>query len=745
MKASVYVVSGAAGWRAFCSVCGEMDRRFWTDGRFREGVMDGWGEARKKAGDWLPGGGGRSVLWRKERLPFGLAVRICERFNRQAQGNPRVDVRAAWVAAVRRVLEQAGVAAVEGKERLFKEREIKELEFRERGLKEQNFKERDLNERDLNERDLNERDLSERDLEELGFMARDIKELGFQELGSSDSVIGGQGLGNAGGCAENGADAREEGRRMGVLAREAAERLRGRLLLQAEAEAALSGAIPGLETLLPLLQLAHLLGGLRLAPGVGPDRDDWRSGRRFSRSNKSVLLLRCLRCGSGESGLRRTPCASCGRADCAYCEVCLTMGRSRECGLTIVGSPAELVPLRTSPRADLSRWGLSAAQSRAAGAALTFLRDRTFQADIRRSGVWNVVFRRTFLRKIFQREAAGRRAPSAFLIWAVTGAGKTEMIFPLLDAVLAAGGRAAVAAPRRDVVLELAPRLARAFPHASLTVLYGGSADRFEAGALTLATTHQLIRFREAFDLVVIDEVDAFPYHNDPMLHYAASQARSRGGVTVLLSATPPAGMQREARRGRLPHARVAVRHHRKPLPVPVRMTIPALSRWIAGGARGLPRRLAGAIRASADRGAQIFLFVPYVRQAQPLARLLRERAEELGLAPEAIEGTSSQDPERGRKVEAFRARTIRLLVTTTILERGVTVPRSDVFVLDADKPLFDASSLVQMAGRAGRSADDPDGRVYLAAPAWTRPQREACRQIREMNAYARRQGDLAR
>lgn len=70
-------------------------------------------------------------------------------------------------------------------------------------------------------------------------------------------------------------------------------------------------------------------------------------------------------------------------------------------------------------------------------------------------------------------------------------------------------------------------------------------------------------------------------------------------------------------------------------------------------------------------------------------------------------------------------------------------MPRSDVFILDADDRLFDTSSLVQMAGRAGRSKDDPHGRVVYAAAQWTRAQRGAVRQIRRMNRLAKRGGYL--
>ena len=93
-------------------------------------------------------------------------------------------------------------------------------------------------------------------------------------------------------------------------------------------------------------------------------------------------------------------------------------------------------------------------------------------------------------------------------------------------------------------------------------------------------------------------------------------------------------------------------------------------------------------------------------------------------------------------KVQQFRDRSIRLLVTTTILERGVTVPRSDVFVLDAHTSIFDEASLVQMA-RCAPLRDDPHGRVWLAAPEYTHSQSAAIRQIRTMNRLAARNNFL--
>ena len=53
-------------------------------------------------------------------------------------------------------------------------------------------------------------------------------------------------------------------------------------------------------------------------------------------------------------------------------------------------------------------------------------------------------------------------------------------------------------------------------------------------------------------------------------------------------------------------------------------------------------------------------------------------------------------------------------MVTTSVLERGITVPKADVIVLYAHDDLYDARTLIQMAGRSGRAASHPIGSVYF-------------------------------
>ncbi|MFI2857114.1 DEAD/DEAH box helicase [Paenibacillus sp. JSM ZJ436] len=488
--------------------------------------------------------------------------------------------------------------------------------------------------------------------------------------------------------------------------------LQGRGLLAEEVESLLQEeglSLPG--GWLAAAQLGYLKGRLSIESGI--IQESFTKARRcIWRRSKSVERSRCRRCGSDIQ--HQAACASCSSHACAYCEVCISMGRCRSCAIMLMGKSYSVDdhPSVGSPRkAELTtKWGLSAAQGTAALAALQFLKE----------------------------SAKSETGDDRFLIWAVTGAGKTEMIFPLLDFILQReSGKVLVAAPRRDVVLELAPRLMKAFPNSFVVTLYGGSPDRWKQGNITVATTHQLLRFKGTFDLIVIDEIDAFPYHNNPMLDYAARAACKPGGKYIYLSATPPARMQLQASSGQIRHAKVPARFHGYPLPVPTPLKLPSVEQCLSKNQ--LAPVLCRQLNASLQREAQIFVFVTRIRHIDPLVKLLRSHFR----GKYSIQGVSSVDPGRSEKVAMFRQRLIRILVTTTILERGVTVPKSDVFILDADSQLFDEAALIQMAGRAGRSNDDPTGKVIIGAPHWTRSQRRAVAQIRLMNRIARRDGYL--
>lgn len=319
------------------------------------------------------------------------------------------------------------------------------------------------------------------------------------------------------------------------------------------------------------------------------------------------------------------------------------------------------------------------------------------------------------------------------LLWAVTGAGKTEMIFPTLAAALARRARVAIASPRVDVCLELAPRIAAAFAGIPQVVLQGQVPQPYRYRQLTICTTHQLLRFWRAFDLLVVDEVDAFPYASDRGLHYACRRALKPHGSLLLMTATPDAHLLRAVQQGQLTVSYLPKRYHGFPLPEP---RLVFVGNWRERlPQKRLPGRVVRWVAQHLTRKRPFLLFLPRVADLAPVATSL---AQALGQAP--LVTVHAADPDRTAKVMAMRAGRLPGLLTTTILERGVTFKGIDVAVLGADDPVFSMAALVQMAGRVGRSAACPTGDVCFWLQERTGAVVKARRQIRAMNRRGRQQ-----
>lgn len=448
------------------------------------------------------------------------------------------------------------------------------------------------------------------------------------------------------------------------------------------------------------LQWLVLQGKAEIVPGI---RLELRKGLI-----RHALVLTCQRCGSDRHVIVCT-CYTC-RQGCAYCTACLEMGRSKCC------TPYVCVPMTRDgehyPRLNGERplkWtgSFSVAQATAAECA------RRFVADGNQEG--------------------------RFLIWAVCGAGKTELIFPSIDETLASGGQVLVATPRKDVVLELAPRLARAFPATKIIAVHGSSLEKWQDAQLVISTTHQVIRYYRRFALVIVDEVDAFPFRGDRMLYRAVERAAAGWGKRLFLSATPPAELTKKLVQKRFfqitpssrTHVMLPLRYHGHPLPVPQIMQEQRLEHKLRTGMR--MERLLNDITDTLDADRQLFLFVPRIEWIELVLSYLRRF---LPRYDSQMAGVHASDSEREKKVASFREKRLRLIVTTTILERGVTIPRSDVIVLGADSGVFDEAALVQIAGRVGRSADAPDGMVRFILAGSSRVPYAAVKQIKRMNRF---------
>ena len=118
-----------------------------------------------------------------------------------------------------------------------------------------------------------------------------------------------------------------------------------------------------------------------------------------------------------------------------------------------------------------------------------------------------------------------------------------------------------------------------AIPDARILELRGGAKWRYRDADIIVATTHQTLRFFRAFDLVILDEVDAFPYRGSRILHYAVRRATAQHGKTVFMTATPDRELLQKADRGEMALVRISARYHGRPLPEPETPRYPPLLR----------------------------------------------------------------------------------------------------------------------------------------------------------------------
>ena len=108
------------------------------------------------------------------------------------------------------------------------------------------------------------------------------------------------------------------------------------------------------------------------------------------------------------------------------------------------------------------------------------------------------------------------------LVFAVCGSGKTEICLELIKSVVSRGLCVGFAVPRRSVCYELGMRLRAIFKDNSVTIVFGGH-HKLIKGDIVCLTTHQLFRYENYFDLLIMDEIDAFPYKGILNFHFHTS------------------------------------------------------------------------------------------------------------------------------------------------------------------------------------------------------------------------------
>ena len=283
------------------------------------------------------------------------------------------------------------------------------------------------------------------------------------------------------------------------------------------------------------------------------------------------------------------------------------------------------------------------------------------------------------------------------LVFAVCGSGKTEICLDLISYCIRKGLKVGFAVPRRSVCYELKCRFQKIFVKNKVIAVFGGCHNTLE-GDIVCLTTHQLFRYKDYFDLLIMDEIDAFPFKGNDVLQEFFKKAVK--GHYVLLTATPSKELINEFKKPGKDMMRLAVRFHHHPLPVP---------KVITGYDIYLHYKLIKEMKRFTKEKKQVFIFVPTIDESKKIALLLK---------PFFKRGTyvNSKRHDNNQIIDDLRSGKYQYLVTTAVLERGVTIKNLQVIVFHADNTIYDTASLIQIAGRAGRRKEAPEGEVIFFA-----------------------------
>ncbi|PHK49335.1 DNA/RNA helicase [Staphylococcus edaphicus] len=304
------------------------------------------------------------------------------------------------------------------------------------------------------------------------------------------------------------------------------------------------------------------------------------------------------------------------------------------------------------------------------------------------------------------------------ILYAVTGAGKTEMVFEGIQYARSHGYNIAIVSPRVDVVIEISIRIKKAFSFEQIDVLYQGQMQRFD-GHFVIATVHQLYRFKRHFDLIIVDEVDAFPLTMDLSLQAAVKHASKVRHAHIFMTATPPRHLLKTMNESDI--ITLPARFHRHPLPVP-------RFKYFKLKQHKQQYTLLNILNRQIEAGRYTLVFFDNIDLMKAVYLNYKKEIN-------ALTYVHSEDALRFEKINDLRKGTYSVVFTTTILERGFTMSNLDVIVCNSQ--LFNMSALIQMAGRVGRMKSDPTGLVLFLHEGITLNMLKARKHILKMNRLA--------
>ena len=192
-----------------------------------------------------------------------------------------------------------------------------------------------------------------------------------------------------------------------------------------------------------------------------------------------------------------------------------------------------------------------------------------------------------------------------------------------------------------------------------------------------------------------------------------------RGGI-IMMSATPSKDVLEYFNQNNRAILELNTRFHKHPLPVPI-----VIKRI---GYLKIPY-VVFQLKQFIKEGKKVFVFAPTISRCMFVFNLLKIFVKN---------GTfiHSKCKDRSQKISKFKQGGYDYMVTTAVLERGVTFKDLQVIIYDADNELYDSQTLIQISGRVGRKIDAPEGKVLFLVNKRTVEIDEAISTIKNKNRH---------
>lgn len=296
------------------------------------------------------------------------------------------------------------------------------------------------------------------------------------------------------------------------------------------------------------------------------------------------------------------------------------------------------------------------------------------------------------------------------IVDAVCGAGKTEMLLEVIKVALNSNKIVAFACPRQQLLIELYERINNYFNHDQIGLVCGKIKKNIKSNFIFL-TTHQLVKYKNYFDLLIIDEIDAFPFCDNYVLEKAALASAKQ---FIYLSATVPQKYLELVKRKKLVLISNYHRHHLKKAVKPKIIKKNSIF------------KLVFLYKFLKENKQPLIVYVSSIKKGHELELILK-------LMNKKVKFVSSKNI-NSEAINSLKNKELELLISTTVLERGITLKELNVIVYDCENNIFNCDTLIQICGRVGRDSIYYGGKVIFLTTFIRKEQQDAIKRIEKYN-----------